>query len=329
MTSACVSVVICGYADDRWDDLLTAVESVRAQSVPPREIIVVIDHNPSLRARAQAVMPDVTVIENRDPRGLSGARNSGVAVAKGEVIAFLDDDAVAAPDWLERLRAHYEQDPTVLGVGGAIDPAWSDGPPQWFPEEFYWVVGCTYRGMPQTVGQVRNLIGANMSFRRQVFEGVGEFRSGIGRIDKRPFGCEETELCIRAHRHWPDRIFLYDPAARIRHRVPHARARWGYFRARCYAEGRSKAQVTRLAGARDGLETERGYTLRTLPQGMARGIAAAAGGDAAGLARAGAIAAGLAITLVGYAEGLVRSRWRETGRAAGPRADVFHGGITE
>ena len=78
-------------------------------------------------------------------RGISGARNSGIAAARGAIIAFLDDDAIAAPDWLEQLLAGYSS-PNVLGVGGAIEPQWQGGRPRWFPPEFDWVVGCTYLG---------------------------------------------------------------------------------------------------------------------------------------------------------------------------------------
>src|SRR5205085_69247 len=74
----------------------------------------------------------------------------------------------------------------VIGVGGTVEPLWLHGRPPWFPPEFDWVVGCTYCGMPEVAGPVRNLIGCNMSFRREVFEGVGGFRSGIGRIGTYP-----------------------------------------------------------------------------------------------------------------------------------------------
>jgi glycosyltransferase involved in cell wall biosynthesis len=298
-----MSVVICAYADDRWRDLLAAVASVQAQSLPAREIIVVVDHNDALLERVRRQIPGVVAVANGEARGLSGARNSGVAVARGEIIAFLDDDAAAAPDWLRRLRAAYD-DPRVLGVGGAVEPAWVGGRPAWFPDEFDWVVGCTYRGMPRRAAAVRNLIGANMSFRRGVFDAIGGFRSGIGRIGARPVGCEETELCIRGQQRWPDGVWRFEPRARVVHTVQARRGRWGYFRARCYAEGRSKALVARMVGAGDGLASERSYTLRTLSAGISRGLAAALRRrDAAGLARAGAIAAGFAITTFGYLTG--------------------------
>jgi GT2 family glycosyltransferase len=297
------SVVICAYTEARWDALCAAVESLHRQSVPPREIVVVIDHNPALLDRARAGLPGATVLPNTQQRGLSGARNSGIAAAQGALIAFMDEDAQAAPDWLARLAAHYAN-PRVLGVGGAIEPLWQAGRPGWFPDEFDWVVGCTYRGMPTAPAPVRNLIGCNMSFRRLVFETVGGFRHGIGRVGTLPVGCEETELCIRVRQHWPLGELVYDPAARVLHQVPAQRGAWRYFRARCYGEGRSKAQVARLVGAGDGLSAERGYTLRTLPRGVARGLAdTALRGDLAGLARAGAIAGGLAATTAGYALG--------------------------
>jgi glycosyltransferase involved in cell wall biosynthesis len=294
------SVIICAYTEARWDELVDAVASVRSQSVPVREIIVVIDHNHSLFQRAVSDISGVVTLENAQARGLSGARNTGIAAARGEIIAFMDEDAVAAPDWLEKLGAPYD-DPQVLGVGGAIEPLWLSGRPAWFPEEFDWVVGCTYRGMPTMATPVRNLIGCNMSFRRRVFDAVGGFRSGIGRVGTRPVGDEETELSIRARQYWTEGQIIYEPQARVRHRVPGHRAGWGYFGSRCYAEGLSKALISRVVGARDGLASERTYAFRTLPQGVVRGLAdTVLGRDVKGAARAAAIVAGLAVTTAGY-----------------------------
>ncbi len=299
------SVVICAYADERWDELCSAVESVRAQSTPARECLVVIDNNPRLLERARVEFQECQVIGNAWQRGLSHARNTGVQAASGAIVAFLDDDARAAPDWLKRLAAGY-CDANVIGVGGSIVPLWLLGRPSWFPEEFDWVVGCSYRGLPTRTAVIRNLIGANMSFRREVFSAIGGFRSTIGRVGTRPVGCEETELCIRALKHFPGRVFLYEPEAQVVHLVPPSRARWSYFRSRSHGEGRSKAAVSRLVGSRDGLSSERSYVLHTLPQGVARGVNEALGGRGmSGLTRAGAILAGLTFTSVGYVGGLI------------------------
>jgi hypothetical protein len=166
------------------------------------------------------------------------------------------------------------------------------------------VVGCSYRGLPAERAAVRNLIGANMSLRRAVFQVVGGFRSELGHVGKRPGGDEETELCIRVRQHWPDSIMLYEPRARVRHQVPAERTTWRYFRIRCFAEGRAKARVARLVGAHAGLASERAYTSRTLPGGVLQAVADAwRQADATLLMRAGAIVAGLAITTTGYVLG--------------------------
>ena len=300
-----VSVVICTYSDDRWSEMVEAVDSVRAQSMPA-EVIVVVDHNDALLRRARTSFPDVTVVENAHPRGLSGARNTGTDAAGGDIVAFLDDDAVAEPDWLAWLTAPYG-DPDVLGVGGRIDPLWASGHrPRCLPSEFDWVVGCTYRGMPDVPGPVRNVIGANMSFRRDVLLAAGGFRVGIGRVGARPVGCEETEMCIRAAQRFPQGRFLFEPRARVMHRVPVERSGWRYFRDRCMAEGYSKALVARCVGSRDGLASERHYTLRTLPAGVARGIGdGVRRRDPSGFGRGAAIAGGLALTTAGYVYGLL------------------------
>jgi len=99
-----ISVIICCYTEQRWEDLLAAVASVRRQTLRASEIIVVVDHNPLLLRRVQEYLPDVVPMENKGSRGLSGARNSGIARARGSLIAFLDDDAVAMPDWLQLLQ---------------------------------------------------------------------------------------------------------------------------------------------------------------------------------------------------------------------------------
>ena len=314
-----ISVVICAHTEKRWHETLAAVESVRGQSHPSYEIIVVVDHNSSLRAMLASALPDVTVIENAEARGLSGGKNTGVAQARGDVVAFLDDDAVADRDWLKYFADSYSS-PEVAGVGGLTLPRWETRRPGWFPPEFDWVVGCTYVGMPQTRAPVRNLLGGNASFRREVFDLAGGFRTGIGRsFSRRPLGCEETEFCIRLSQRSPGAVMLFDNRAVIWHLVPAARTRFSYFRARCHAEGLSKALVTASVGAGDGLSSERRYVTRVLPRGMARGMADAFRGDAAGLGRAGAIAVGLTVTAAGYAAGSVRtwSRRRPLPRSPG------------
>ncbi|MBI2717824.1 MAG: glycosyltransferase family 2 protein [Rhizobiales bacterium] len=295
-----VSAIICAYSDDREEQLKAAIGSVLNQETAATEILLVIDHNPGLMGRMMAAFPDSRIIANIGQRGLSGARNTGLRAARGDVVAFVDDDAVADRQWLTRMIGHYA-DPSVIGVGGGVVPVWSGGKPPWFPEEFNWVVGCSYRGQPEGVARVRNPIGCNMSFRREIFDRIGGFREGVGRTADDAAGCEETEFFIRARQAYPESSVLLDPAMRVHHQVAPERGRWNYFRKRCIAEGRSKTLVVNEVGAADGLAAERSYVLRTLPAGFFRGIAQSLFKfDPWGLARAGGIVAGLGFTTWGY-----------------------------
>lgn len=310
-----VSVVVCCYTDRRRPEILAAVASVQAQTLAPDEIVVVVDHNPGLLDWLRGRLTGVRLLTNAHSAGLTGARNTGVEASGGDVVAFLDDDAAADPQWLAALLAEYA-DPDVVAVGGRIDPDWATPRPSWFPAEFGWVIGCSYLGQPTDRATVRNVIGANMSFRRAVIEQVGGFRHELGRIGTLPAGCEETELCIRATAQTGGRV-IYQPRAVVSHRVPPGRGEWSYFRSRCIGEGRSKAVVAALAGREQALSTERGYVTRVLPVGFLRGLRAGVSGEPGGFGRAAAITVGLALTVTGYVTGTLAARVR---RAPEPAA---------
>lgn len=315
------SVVICAYDERRWNLLRQAVSSVGEQTLPPHEVIVVIDHNDSLVARARRGLPHVRVVPSSGPRGLRGARNTGVHAATANHVAFLDDDAYATKQWLELLAKPFSDD-DVAGVGGSAWPIWEGGRPSWFPPEFEWVVGCNHREMPFRQNDVRNLWGVNMSFRRDLLLTIGGFRIG--------YSCDETELCIRLRQRWPGKRLVLLPEARVMHHVRKSRTTVRRFLTRCYYEGGSKAVISRLLGARDALSSERRYTWETLPRGVGRGIADfVLDHDPHGLARAGLIVGGLATTTAGYAVGQLmparaarRRGWDgELGGRPSPRPD--------
>ena len=284
-----------------------AVGAVREQLLDGDELLIVIDHNQELLEQARALLTDgsdsvpVRIVANDNDRGLSGARNAGIAGARGTLVVFLDDDAVPRPDWLVQLTEPFA-DAGVIGTGGVAAPAWENERPDWLPEEFLWVVGCSYRGLPQLPEQIRNPIGANMAFRRSVIRQAGDFTDGIGRVGRVPLGCEETEFSIRATRVTGGRI-VQQPSAQVDHQVTADRISIRYFVRRCWAEGISKAFVSRLTGSDAALASERRYTTRTLPAGVATGVRDGLVGDPAGFKRAAAIIAGLAITAAGYLRG--------------------------
>ena len=296
-----ISVVVCTYHERRFDELRAACASVAAQLAAQDELIVVVDHNPELLARVVREVPGVHAVASAGPRGLSGARNTGVRLSHCPIVAFLDDDATAADGWLDRVRTGFA-DPVVQVVGTEVAPRWAGGrPPAWFPAEFGWVVGCGYRGLPTEPAPVRNPIGASMAIRRAAFAEVGGFSEVVGRIGALPVGCEETEFCIRLARRHP-RAVVFDPRTRVDHLVPADRQRLRYFLSRCYHEGRSKRAVAAMTGAGDALAAERRYVRVVLPLGVARGLAGALR-EPSGLLRAGAILTGLTVTVLGYLAG--------------------------
>ena len=191
--SESVSVIISTYSEDMLNLVLDCVESLKKQTVSPKEIILVLDPVQSLvdfyRAR---LPPDIKIIKSKG-FGLSEARNAGVRSAEGDIVAFIDDDAIAEEHWLENLIINYD-DSSVVGVGGLIRPLWEEKRPRWMPEELYWIIGCSYKGLPECKTCVRNPIGCNMSFRKSVFDKAGLFTTSIGRFGKKLLAGEEIRL---------------------------------------------------------------------------------------------------------------------------------------
>ena len=302
-----VTVIICAYTELRWPLTQAAVESVLAQEPAPKQLLLVIDHNEPLATRARQEYPDLTVLDSEGAPGLSGARNTGMRAAACGITVFLDDDAAARPGWLASLVQPYD-DPQVVATGGGIYPVWPARTPRWMPPEFYWVVGCSYRGLPDTTSVVRNPIGANMSMRTAEALAVGGFDAVIGRVGTKPRGCEETELAIRLTASQPGSAVLYVPAAVVDHNVSRERVTFSYFVRRNWHEGQSKAAVVRLAGANAGLERERRQVLAVLPAAILRDLRKFCKGDASAMLRIAATVTGFVAAAGGYLAASARRR---------------------
>ncbi|MCV7420818.1 glycosyltransferase family 2 protein [Mycobacterium yunnanensis] len=311
-TRTSLTVVVCAYTEERLPLLVESLDALLSQLHATDELIVVIDYNEKLLTTiGERYARRAVVLENRCARGLSGARNTGVAAATRDVVAFVDDDATIAPGWVEAMCRGYGQ-PQVAGIGGYAQPVWPGRRPGWFPPEFDWVVGCSHLGLPRSAAPVRNFIGCNMSFRRSVLTEAGDFSTAIGRVGNRPVGCEETELCIRISQRDPSTTLMFDPNVVVRHSVSENRVTVKYFLDRCFSEGLSKYKVSGMVGRSDGLSSERDYVLTVLPFGVVRGLVdAVRGGGAVRRAAAGrslAIVVGCAATVTGYLYAMTHAR---------------------
>lgn len=296
-----VSVIVCTNRMERWPWLLECLDSLKNQSLPPLEVIVVVDGNPEITAHLrERGGPEVT-LATPAPSGLSVARNLGLAHATGNFVAFLDDDATATDSWLKSLRTVLE-DETVAGAGSVSLPRWDGERPRWMPEELLWTLGCSYRGMPASRADVRNVYGGSACFRRDIFTRFGGFNPHLGRTATGLAGCEETELCLRVRHKSSNLRFIHEPSSQINHRVPKDRQKAGYVIRRCLGEGRSKAILLALiGGGAHPLEHEAKYLTRVVPTGIGSGLRALFRGDGWGLVRASILTIAAGTTIASYA----------------------------
>lgn len=315
-TVVTISAVVCAYTDARRELLDSSIEAILAQLRPDDQLVVVIDYNEELLARVSAEYGSrATVVPNRNDQGICGARNAGIEASRCDVVAFVDDDAQVQPGWLERLREDY-RDPAVTGVGGNAQPVWPAERPAWFPDTFNWVVGCSHEGLPEHRAPVRNLLGCNMSFRREALDAVGGFNPEIGQTGSNLMRCDETELCIRINQQTAAPLLLLDPSVKVRHWVSDDRTTWKYFLRRCFWEGFSKRQLSTMVGQSDALSTERRFTVAVLPKAFARELVTAArtpGRRLAHLGQSAAMVVGFAATAYGYVYASVKARLKAPG----------------
>jgi GT2 family glycosyltransferase len=304
------SVVICAYTEERWSLLERSVDSVKCQTRIPAEILLCVDHNEALLRRcrdhwgnepAGSSIP-MTVLANQYEGHLGSARNSAVEMACGDIVVFLDDDACAETDWLERLLLPYECE-DVVAVGGAPVPEFEGTRPRWFPTEFDWVFGCAYTGLPEIGAPLARLIGANMSVRRLALEKIGGFRSD---------NHDDMDMCHRLAYHLPTEQILYQPAALVHHFVPSQRTTWTYFWRRCFTVNKGKVEAFRMMEGAGGLSADLRFVLTTASRGVSLGLRKSLAGDPWGAARAGAILVGVSLAGVGHAVG--QAQWHLFGR---------------
>jgi glycosyltransferase involved in cell wall biosynthesis len=194
-------------------------------------------------------MFNVEVLFNHSDPGASAARNLGIKKAKGDIIAFVDDDVVLLPEWGQEMANAYLEDDSVIGVAGSVEPLWEDGSISWFPQELYWIMSCTAWSGWSNGQQVRNGAGANMSFRKEGVEEAGGFDTSLGpkrgKQSREKGLAEDAELSLRITRKSGKRI-IYNSRARVQHRVSTERVSLRYIAERSYQVGRSRRMLKKL-----------------------------------------------------------------------------------
>jgi glycosyltransferase involved in cell wall biosynthesis len=258
-----VSVVVCTHSLDNYQNLVQAIDSLLAQSYREIEIIIIVDGNRDLFKDVVAVYgarDDIKIIANEQSLGAFGAGNVGVKASVGDIIAFLDDDAVADVKWIENLVQMYKERDAV-SVGGNVLPIWLSKQPNYFPEELYWLVGVTHDDFGGgIVSEVRNTYGVNMSFRRKVFEEIGSLNAELGfsKGGTSYMQGAEPEFALRMKEHF-GRGVIYNPDAIVYHKIPISKTGFKKLIRRAFYQGYSKALMKRFGRLPDTLATEKSY----------------------------------------------------------------------
>ncbi|HEX7474645.1 MAG TPA: glycosyltransferase family 2 protein [Dehalococcoidales bacterium] len=261
-----VSIIVCTHLPDNYSNLVKAVESLLEQTHREKEIIVVIDGNPELYERVSAdyrSQEEIIPVLLKENSGVSAARNAGIRVAKGDIIAFLDDDAFAEKDWLKQLISTYQR-LDAIAVGGKILPTWIKGRPNYFPEELDWLVGVTdevFAG--DKVTEVRNTFGPNMSFKSEVFREIGLFSRIFGFVGTSFIQAEEPELALRMKRKFGKNV-IYNPKAVVYHIISPSKLTVDRLLKRSFFQGYSKALIKKMGTSTDSLATEKSYLKHVL-----------------------------------------------------------------
>lgn len=238
-----ITVLICTY--NRCKTLGRAIQSVATQTLPQSVNwdILVVDNNSSDETRQvvegfQRRYPERIRYFFEPQQGVSFARNAGIREGWGEILAFIDDDETAATGWLQNLTANLHSGEWV-GVGGRVLPPPSFLLPGWLSTKSPFASGplaAFDRGLE--AGQLNEApFGANMAFRREVFERYGGFRTDLGRAGKSLISNEDTELGRRLIA--AGLKLRYEPSALTYHPVEGNRLRQEYFLTWWFNKGRS------------------------------------------------------------------------------------------
>jgi len=267
-----VSVVVCTYSMDRYGPFSECVESVLAQTYDPLEIVLVVDGNQRVFERVSDSFggeENVRLHCNEENQGISYSRTKGAELASGDIVAFIDDDATARRDWIHRLVDVYEET-DAIAAGGDVRPDWQTEKPDFFPAEFYWLVGCVEPGFAEDGEEVRNTYGSNISYRREEFLEVGGYDPNTGRKGDKHLQAHEAPVGIRLRREF-GRGMVFTEDAVVDHKLFEYRGEFGWLVARSFWQGYSKRVMDLLYP--DAEDNKRSYLkqllTRFVPERMA------------------------------------------------------------
>ena len=247
------SIITCTY--NRAESLRDTVQALVSQRVNAGiEIeVIVVDNNSNDSTRQVAgefVSTKWPVRYLFEPKqGKSFAQNTGIQAATGDFVAFVDDDVIPDPSWVQELYeafVAYNAD----CAGGPVKPLWMATPPKWLedPAKQFGMLALLDRGNQPLIAGEKNrlegnfLFGSNLAVRRSIFSELGLFRTDLGPIGNAHFGGEDSEMVRRLLA--AGKKMVYMPTASVRHKVPPKRMTLSYLRTWCYLMARSNTRLS-------------------------------------------------------------------------------------
>ncbi|HTI37853.1 MAG TPA: glycosyltransferase [Vicinamibacterales bacterium] len=227
-----VSVILPTY--NRVSVLRSALDALWRQHAPDGsyEVVVVDNNSADGTADLLASIDDGRLRVIREPRqGLSFARNAGLTAARGAIVAFTDDDVEVAPDWIDTIISLMAAHPEVDAVGGRVLPAWPEDKPSWLTRSHWAPLALQDHGdAVRTFDRETpiGLIGANVAFRRTVFDRIGAFSPAVQRVGNGIGSTEDHELLNRLY--GSGGRAMYSPRLVVMTRVPRERCARAYHR---------------------------------------------------------------------------------------------------
>lgn len=239
-----ISAVICTVS--RANYLRKSINSLIGQTLSAAHYEILIVDNGSTDSTSEVVIGEYDDVQNLryvyEPiLGLSQARNTGWRQAVGEYVAYLDDDAIAYPQWLEKILHVFETiKPKPACVGGRIEPLWETARPPWLSDKIARCLGVLdLSDSPMTLDDSHWLFGGNSAYPRQLLEGVGGFQTNLGRKGNKLLSNEE--ILLHQQLKQSGYRYYYHPEVAIRHHVPSFRLTKSWVIRRWYWQGVSDA----------------------------------------------------------------------------------------
>jgi glycosyltransferase involved in cell wall biosynthesis len=252
-----VSVVICTYSMDRYEVFCGAVNSVIQQTYEPLEVVLIVDGNEIVYERVVTKYGEVENVlchNNDENRGITYSRTEGAELASGEIVAIIDDDAEADPDWIETLVEMYEETGAVA-VGDQVIPDWQVEKPDFFPDEFYLLVNREEKGFSEHMEEIRNTYGSNISSRRDVLLNVGGYDANTGRKGDKHIQAHESTIGARIRREY-GRGVVNDPDEKVHHKLFEYRDDCRWLENRSFWQGYSKRIMDHMISDAAGNKNE-------------------------------------------------------------------------